>query len=616
MQHGSYGLAIDEANGFLTDQLETQRILGITDSMNNQKQIKNYNDLQKSTIALAGITGKARDQIIKMTMELQKAPELIGYMAGLPKEMRADVKKSVQQAMNVFASLPDDVAQKLGSGLTEGLALGSSYISESMGDMVALAPNVTSAMENVRKIAASGGDTTEASIQVVKNLQNMSQSQMANLSQWASAGDASAKELLKMAGGVKGLRIEEMRRDADRKKLFGGAETEFMNFGQNMQMLWSMMKGGMMKFFQPVLKLFNSGLGEGAGIFKSFNDKIKEWSEDGGLFERWGKALAAFIQDSWPKIEEGFNDFIKWIGEALTDLRAYFAEFDFAKLLKGVGSGLLAIGGAITTVVGAFTWVGEAIGNVFGSEGGGGFIGSMLGVSAIVLTLLNPFKMLGLAIQGLMTVISSGSKMAKAAFKFFKGGGVGKLKDKVSKKLGSTGATMAAKTATTKAGSSAVNSSVKAAAKASGKVSKTVLKSALKKIPFVGLVAALSFAAGRAGSGDFVGAGLEVLSGAASTLPGVGTAASVAIDAGLLARDLSRSSGGMNAEVEAVMANKSTNDEVPAKITQLIALTEKGIKVQEDQANGIKALIMQDGKISEQESRLMKQLGIKITENS
>jgi len=67
---------------------------------------------------------------------------------------------------------------------------------------------------------------------------------------------------------------------------------------------------------------------------------------------------------------------------------------------------------------------------------------------------------------------------------------------------------------------------------------KGVSKSLAKKIPLVGLGLGAIFAAQRAMSGDFVGAGLELASGAASTVPGVGTAASVGLDAALMAKDM------------------------------------------------------------------------------
>ena len=68
-------------------------------------------------------------------------------------------------------------------------------------------------------------------------------------------------------------------------------------------------------------------------------------------------------------------------------------------------------------------------------------------------------------------------------------------------------------------------------------VAKGVGKSLLKKIPVIGAVAGLAYGASRAMSGDFAGAGMEVASGLAGTIPGVGTAASVGIDAALAAKD-------------------------------------------------------------------------------
>lgn len=101
-------------------------------------------------------------------------------------------------------------------------------------------------------------------------------------------------------------------------------------------------------------------------------------------------------------------------------------------------------------------------------------------------------------------------------------------------------ATKAGEKGAAKAGQKgAVKAGEKVAAKGVGKVgAKAVGKSLLKKIPGVGLVAGGVFAAQRAMAGDWTGAGLELASGAAGTIPGVGTAASVGLDAALAARDM------------------------------------------------------------------------------
>ena len=74
--------------------------------------------------------------------------------------------------------------------------------------------------------------------------------------------------------------------------------------------------------------------------------------------------------------------------------------------------------------------------------------------------------------------------------------------------------------------------------KAAGKLGKIGLGSLLKKIPLLGLVAGGVLGLSRAAEGDWLGAAGELASGAARTIPGLGTLASVGIDGALAARDL------------------------------------------------------------------------------
>lgn len=104
------------------------------------------------------------------------------------------------------------------------------------------------------------------------------------------------------------------------------------------------------------------------------------------------------------------------------------------------------------------------------------------------------------------------------------------------------GAKKGATKAATKAGTKAVT---KAAGKGIG-------KSLLKKLPLIGLGLGAAFALERAANGDMLGAFGELASGAAAMVPGWGTAASVAIDAGLAAKDINE-------------ANKS-QDEIDKKL--------------------------------------------------
>jgi hypothetical protein len=133
--------------------------------------------------------------------------------------------------------------------------------------------------------------------------------------------------------------------------------------------------------------------------------------------------------------------------------------------------------------------------------------------------------------------------LAKASQKFSPkqiaaGFGGKAAKDQLAKKGGAVGLKSIAKKTGTK---SVAKVGAKLGAKAIG-------KSILKKIPGVGLLAGIGFGLQRAMKGDFAGAALELASGAVSLVPGFGTAASVAIDAGLAAKDIaSASSGGETA---------------------------------------------------------------------
>jgi len=95
--------------------------------------------------------------------------------------------------------------------------------------------------------------------------------------------------------------------------------------------------------------------------------------------------------------------------------------------------------------------------------------------------------------------------------------------------------------------------------KAIGKVAgKGIAKSLGKKIPLVGLGLGAIFAAQRAMQGDFLGAGLELASGAACTVPGIGTAASVGLDAALMAKDMTAmKDGGFLTEPTNVIAGEA-----------------------------------------------------------
>ena len=174
-----------------------------------------------------------------------------------------------------------------------------------------------------------------------------------------------------------------------------------------------------------------------------------------------------------------------------------------------------------------------------GGKGGGG-IGNPLRAFRNIKKMFKRFKVgkvfkktkigktLRNSVAGVKKVTRGAGKIAKSGGKLVKGASkAGKaLLKKGAKKIGA------------KVGAKAV---AKVGAKALG-------KGLLKKIPFVGMGAGLLFAGQRLLKGDWKGAMMEAASGIASTIPGVGTAVSVGLDAALAAKDMGVLPGQKQAE--------------------------------------------------------------------
>lgn len=191
---------------------------------------------------------------------------------------------------------------------------------------------------------------------------------------------------------------------------------------------------------------------------------------------------------------------------------------------------------------------------------------------------------------GVLTVAVIANTVAQAMG--FKGFSMKGLKRGGTKLMGKAALATAGKKALTKKGGGAVmkatgkkvyGAAAKAAVtKGTAKIAgKTLAKSALKKIPGVGLIAGLGFGLSRLMKGDLAGAVGEIASGAASIIPGLGTAASLAIDAGLAARDISK-------------ANKDSAEVIGEQSTAI----EQKVSVQDD-PDTMKKMVEQQGTDSE-----------------
>ena len=181
---------------------------------------------------------------------------------------------------------------------------------------------------------------------------------------------------------------------------------------------------------------------------------------------------------------------------------------------------------------------------------------------------------------------------------FGKGGMLKSLKRGGTKLAGKASLAVAGGKALTKAGGGAVMKTTGkkvygAAAKSAVKkgtakiAGKAVMKGALKKIPILGAVAGLGFGFSRLMKGDWAGALGEVASGAASIIPGLGTAASLAIDAGLAARDISKANKDATEDMTTMVDEASSNVAVATADTDGQQLIEEKVSLQDEQEGDV-----------------------------
>ena len=281
-------------------------------------------------------------------------------------------------------------------------------------------------------------------------------------------------------------------------------------------------RGGIESGLEAVNKIstkVNNAFGAVLSPAKGILDKIM------GFF---GNLAAGFLADkalTWlSNNQEAVTGFFKFLQDhgkkILIGLGVLIGGTIAVKLVKKVIGVVKFIGGVIKAVKGAFKLAQSIfkyknIGKI-AKRAGIALLGKggMKAVTGVGKSILGGVKNIG---KGVVSVGKSGLKGAKNAVKatkaIAKSGGKGLMKG-----LGKFGG-----------------------------------KGFLKKIPIVGLGMGAAFAAGRLLSNppDWMGAALELGSGAASMIPGVGTAVSLALDAGTMVRDHKRGQSAQGGEQQA-----------------------------------------------------------------
>ena len=287
------------------------------------------------------------------------------------------------------------------------------------------------------------------------------------------------------------------------------------------------------KFKRKEKSVENKNLGDkiknqaekGLKPFKSMTDKLIELATflTAGFL---GNAAFEFlkdpaVRDAWKSITKFMIKQLGWIGKTIGSFIGLFSFKNLFKLFKKAAKFALNLPKKIFNFVKSLFKIPKKIGRLFKKIG--------IKVQKVAKKVKNLAKTIGGIIKKVTNFLKGGVGKVLGFGKnlFKKGDKVVKASKTVAKTTSKNIAKTTAKTAAKTTAKTAVKAGTKGAT-----------KSVLKKIPFVGLGLGAAFAVDRLRKGDWAGALMELGSGAASMIPGVGTAVSTGLDIALIAKDI------------------------------------------------------------------------------
>ena len=500
----------------------------------------------------------------------------------------AESKEATQALYTDFARfsdlLPDSQAEVAGlTAKLAGVGVSASTTASNFNFLVSeLGKSVPQASKILQEFAETGRDIGVAPAELAESFKQL----QPRLSQFGAKAPAIFDKTARMAKKL-GMNVSELGADlfslSDRLSTFEGAASavadmnlvlggSFINAfdlamaakeGPGAQL--ELLRQGLANSGKSIQQMgfFERGLLE--DTFNLESGKLKAFLE-GDMSAAKGKggkeakldemaAESTTVMEHMQNVQIRATKNLTGFDEALVDGTS--GVMKFIEALGGAGSlqSIVAGIGGISSVVQMLVALkgGKALAGIFKGGGGGG--AGML--SKMMLGGKGMMGKAGVGLRGLMSI-------GKPAF--------GPQLPKIGKSLGMSGGMKGLGGLTTKGlGGLGAKGGGMAAAKLGG-------KAAAKAIPGLGLLLSAGFAIDRAMDGDLFGAGAEVLSGVASLVPVVGTAASLAISGGLAAKDMgafdsevpSANAGGVNRPATSAAAGQ---DPAQKLLTQMVRLT-------------------------------------------
>ncbi len=533
---GNYAMSVKTIDDMSAGYMETLRKSHSLDMFNGARAVKNMDSLARVTTNLSDVTKVAVDEIASLASSALQGSLAMSAISGLPASMRQQAAADMQQVTTILASQAGKAGQFLTSafadtvgalGRTEFTSQGQSLIEAGLGQVAS----------KFNELASN--QSPEKAVETINYFIDEVDRNRKSLTILAMQGNAGAKEALEVAQEMKKLNAKEIM---SRRRNQDGITSFFNSISTVWDQIIGKFKSGFLDGLKPLFET-TKDITKTAG----FNDFAKFITKVGlGLGTLVGSILNPETLGHVGRTLSNLYDSIVSVGKAMGHLLG-------AINWEYVAAGISGLSIAVSATTEAFSWALSKITGIFGdSEKTTKILAGLVGGIWLAKKAFDKFSFIKNMFGGLKDMV------VNAATVIVNGGSGGsggsdsgidvdangkKSKRKLSWK---TKARLAARRAgrnIKKAPRAALGmlgglmesaSGLKSAGKIGAKVG---LKSLAKKIPILGALAGSAFAIQRAMKGDWAGAAMEMGSGLLGTMPGMGTAGSIALDAALMAKD-------------------------------------------------------------------------------
>jgi len=330
-----YGVTLDEAVGFQTKLMESQRLGGLFHAQDAAKEAIASQENLKRLTAYSKILNVSRDEMIEARMANKGRADIQRMFNAMPEELRIASNKSFDQFSDLITALGPETAKGM-QIFTDIIADEAGMASQSFTELAQVSPELAESISEIRRKIRAGEDV---GLEEIENFRGVLEAATKSGQLNSLSMGENTKDMADYLGGtfLNSLRnAGEKIEDYKKQTAAGKTVLETMEGAQNKSVI-------AMTQFQSELDML-AGKTETARL-KVFSRAIGKTGEDmlegatkfvhkmGVAVEDFGEDPVKFIKDLFAKIVDSFSLYV------IEPLMGYLTIF--GDWLKGLGPRLI-----------------------------------------------------------------------------------------------------------------------------------------------------------------------------------------------------------------------------------------------------------------------------------